>query len=60
MTLSAEDELIIEQIWGDQDPEMSERELKLLILGIKIMAEEMAKKESQGYTIDYRPPTSLH
>lgn len=60
MALSAEEELIIEQIWGDQDPDMSDRELKLLLLGIKIMAEEMAKKHKQGKTVAFEAPISLH
>lgn len=60
MALSNEEERIIEQIWGDQDPEMSEKELKMLLLGLKIMAEEMAKKHNEGHQVAFEAPTSLH
>ena len=58
--MTKEEQQIIEAIWGEQEPDMSERDLKALILGIKIMAEEMAKKHEDGKMVSYDAPTSLH
>lgn len=58
--MTKEEQQIIEAIWGDQEPDMSERDLKALILGIKIMAEEMAKKHENGKMVAYEAPSNLH
>lgn len=60
MTFSKEDEVIIRGIWGDDDPDMSERDLKALVLGIKIMAEKMAIAHEDGLTVAFEAPTNLH
>ena len=58
--MTKEEQQIIEAIWGDQEPDMNERDLKALILGIKLMAEEMAKRHDDGKMVAYDAPTSLH
>jgi len=58
--MTNEEQQIIEAIWGEQEPDMSERDLKALILGIKIMAETMAKKDADGKMVAYEAPSSLH
>lgn len=58
--MTKEEQQIIEAIWGDQEPDMSEKDLKALILGIKIMAEKMAEKDADGKMVAYNAPTSLH
>ena len=60
MTFSKEDEVIIRGIWGDDDPDMSERDLKALVLGIKIMAEIMEGKYEDGKIVAFEAPTNLH
>jgi len=58
--MTPEEQKIIEAIWGEQEPDMSERDLKALILGIKIMAETMADKHEDGKMVAFEAPTSLH
>lgn len=58
--MTKEEQQIIEAIWGDQEPDMSERDLKALILGIKIMAEKMAERHEDGKMVAFNAPTSLH
>ena len=58
--MTNEEQQIIEAIWGDQDPNMSERDIKALTLGIKIMAEIMEGKYEDGKMVAYEAPTSIH
>jgi len=58
--MTPEEQKIIEAIWGEQEPDMSERDLKALILGIKIMAEEMGKKHEDGKMVAFEAPSNLH
>jgi len=58
--MTPEEQKIIELIWGEQEPDMSEKDIKALILGIKIMAEKMAEKDANGLMVAYEAPTSLH
>jgi hypothetical protein len=60
MAFTKEDQVIINGIWGDDEPDMSERDLKALVLGIKIMAEKMAIAHEDGLTVAFEAPTSLH
>ena len=58
--MTNEEQQIIEAIWGDQDPNMSERDIKALTLGIKIMAEIMEGKYEDGKIVAFEAPTNLH